>query len=56
MIIDVIKCECDVMYIGYDAIRVPSVMTYTLVVMSSIQQYINTDVYAICVMTQIQWL
>ena len=56
MIIDVIKCECDVMYIGYDAIRVPSVMTYTLVVMSSIQQYIDTDVYAICVMTQIQWL
>ena len=56
MIIDDIKCECDVIYIGYDAIRVPSVMTYTLVVMSSIQQYINTDVYATCVMTQIQWL
>ena len=56
MIIDVIKCECDVMYIGYDAIGVPNVMTYTLVVMSSIQRYIDTDVCAICVMTQIQWL
>ena len=56
MIIDVIKCECDVMLIGYDVIRVPSVMTYTLVVMSSIERYIDTDVFTICVMTQIQWL
>ena len=56
MIIDVIKCECDVMQIGYDVIRVPTVMTYTLVVMSSIQRYIDTDVCAICVITQIQWL
>ena len=56
MTIDVIKCECDVMYIGSDAIRVPSVMTYTLVVMSSKKRYIDTDVCAICVMTQIQYL
>ena len=33
MNIDVIKCECDVMLIGYDVICVPSVMHYTLVVM-----------------------
>ena len=55
MIIDVIKCEYDVRQIGYDAIRVPSVMTYTLVV-SSIERYVDTEVCAICVMTQIQWL
>ena len=56
MIIDVIKCEYDVMWIGYDVICVPSVMTYALVVMSLIERYIDTDVFAICVMTQIQWL
>ena len=41
MIIDVIKCECDVMYIAYDVIRVPSVMTYTFVVMSLIDTSIH---------------
>ena len=56
MIIDVIKCECEVMYFGYDVIRVSSVMTYTLVVMSLIQCYSDTHVCPICVMTQIQWL
>ena len=56
MIIDVIKCECDVIQIGYDDIHVPSLMTYTLIVMSWIQKYIDTDMCAICVMTQIQWL
>ena len=34
---------------GY-TVRMPSVMTYTLVVMSSIERYIDTDVCAICVM------
>ena len=56
MIIDVIKCECDVMHIGYDVIFVPSMMTYTLVVMSSIERYIDIDVFTIFVITQIQWL
>ena len=56
MIIDVIKCEYDVMYIRCDAIRVPYVTTYTIVVMSLIEHCIDTDVCAICVMTQIQWL
>ena len=39
-----------------DVIRVPSVMAYTLVVISSIERYIDTEVFAICVMTHIQWL
>ena len=56
MIINVIKCKYDVMYIRCDAIRVPNVTTYTLVVMSLIEQCIDTDVCAICVMTQIQFL
>ena len=56
MIIDVIKCECDVMYIEYDAIRVTILITYTLALMSSIERFIDTDVCAICVMTQTQWL
>ena len=56
MIIDVIKCEYDVMYIRCDALCVPNVTTYTLVVMSLIEQCTDTDVCAICVMTQIQWL
>ena len=56
MIINVIKCEYDVMYIRCDAICVPNVTTYTLVVISLIEQCIETDVCAICVMTQIQWL
>ena len=56
MIIYVIKCERNVMSIRYVVIREPSVMTYTLVVMSSIERYINTGVFTICVMTQIQWL
>ena len=56
MIIHVILCECDGMEIVYDVIGVPSVMTYTLVVMSSIERYVDTAVCAICVMTQIQWL
>ena len=56
MNIDVINCECDVISNVYDVTHVPSVMTYTLVVMSSIEWYIDTDVCAICVMTQIQWL
>ena len=46
---------CHVVYNGYDVTRVPRVMTYTLVVMSSIEQYIDTDVCAICVMRHIQW-
>ena len=56
MIINVIKCEYDVMYIWGDAIRVPNVTAYTLVVMSLIEQCIDTDVCAICVMTQIKIL
>ena len=56
MIIDVIKCEYDVMYIQCDSICVPNVATYTLVVMSLIEQCIDTDVCDISVMTQIQWL
>ena len=36
LIIDVIKCECDVMYSVYDVIRVPRVVTSIFVVMSSI--------------------
>ena len=56
MIIDVIKCEYDVMYIRCDAICVPNVTTYTFVVISLIEQCIDTDVCAICVMRQIQWL
>ena len=56
MILDVIKCDYDVMYIRCDAIWVPNVTTYTLVVMSLIEQCIDTDVCAICVMTQIQFL
>ena len=55
MIIDVINCECYGILIGYDVTRVPSVMTYTLV-MSSIERYIDTDVCAIRVMTHVQWL
>ena len=56
MIIDVIKCEYDVMYIRCDAMCVPNMTTYTLVVMSLIEQCIDTNVCAICVMRQIQWL
>ena len=56
MIIDVINCECDGIEIGHVVTRVPSVMIYTLVMMSSIERYIDTDVCAICVMTHIQWL
>ena len=56
MIINVIKCEYDVMYIWEDAIRVPNVTAYTHVVMSLIEQCIDTDVCAICVMTQIKIL
>ena len=56
MIIDIINCECDGISIGYDVTRVPSVMTYILVVMSSIERYVDTDVCAICMMTHIQWL
>ena len=48
MIIDVIKCEQDVMQILYDVIRVPRVMTYTFVVMSLIERHIDTHVCAIC--------
>ena len=45
MIIDVIKCEHDVMYFRCDAICVPNVTTYTLVVMSLIEQCTDTDVH-----------
>ena len=51
---------CDVDRVWYhtqsNPIRAPSVMTYTLVVISSILWYIDTDVSAICDMTQILWL
>ena len=32
----------------YDVIRVPCVMTYTLVVMSSIERYVDTNVCHLC--------
>ena len=32
----------------YDVIRVPSVMTYTLVVMSSIERYVDRGVCHLC--------
>ena len=56
MIIDVVKCEYDVMYIRCDAICAPNVTTYTLVVMSLVEQCLDKYICAICVMTQIQWL